>query len=233
MQKVSVILPVYNGARYIAESVTSVLNQTFTDFELIIINDGSSDNTSEILKTFTDSRIVLIQRENRGLIDTLNEGLAFAHGEYVARMDADDVMLPERLAKQVAYLDDHPRVAVLGGWAEVINESGEKIGFYDYPPTDYHKLRTYILKSNPFIHSTVMFRREVILRAGGYRQYRHIEDYELWTRVVFKYQGTNLPEPLIKYRVHLESITSKNRYRMLLLGILVRLLALQRFAFRF
>lgn len=233
MPKVSVILPVYNGERFVRESIESVLGQTFTDFELIIINDGSTDGTGEILNSFTDSRIVLIERENRGLIDTLNEGLSFAHGEYVARIDADDVMLPERLAKQVAYLDEHPKVTVLGGWAEIINETGEVVGSYKYPPIGRKGLRAYVLKHNPFIHPTVIFRREAILRLGGYRQYRHIEDYELWTRVLAKYRGANLPEILIKYRVHGESVTSRHRYQMLITGILIRLLALRRLILRF
>lgn len=233
MPKVSVILPVYNGERFVRESIESVLGQTFTDFELIIINDGSTDGTGEILNSFTDPRIVLIERENRGLVDTLNEGLSFAHGEYVARIDADDVMLPERLAKQVAYLDEHPKVAVLGGWAEIINGAGEVIGSYKYPPTGKGGLRAYILKHNPLIHPTVMYRRDAILRVGGYRQYRHIEDYELWTRVLAKYRGANLPEIIIKYRVHGGSITSKHRYQMLITGILIRLLALRRLVLRF
>ncbi|MEI6494712.1 MAG: glycosyltransferase [bacterium] len=233
MPKVSVILPVYNSAHYIREAIESVLAQTFTDFEFIIIDDGSTDGTTDILKELTDPRITLINRENRGLVDSLNEGLAFAHGEYVARMDADDIMAPERLAKQVHYLDNNVHIAIVGSWAETIDHNGNKLGLYNYPPVSRKGLRAYILKHNPFIHSTVMFRREVILRVGGYRHYQYIEDYELWTRVIAKYRGANLPEALTKYRIHSNSVTSKHRYRMLLAGILIRLLALRRLVLRF
>jgi len=121
MSKVSVIMSVYNGEKFLSQAIESILSQTFIDFEFIIINDGSHDGSLDIIRSYHDQRMKLISRENRGLISSLNEAISLANGQYLARMDADDVSLPERLARQVSFLDNHSEIAVCGTWAEVIN----------------------------------------------------------------------------------------------------------------
>ncbi len=234
MPKISVIMSVYNGDKYLREAVESILNQTYKDFEFIIINDGSTDDSLGILKNFQieDSRIKFVSRENKGLIESLNEGVKVAQGEYIVRIDADDVSLPERLQKQLKYVIDND-LAVCGTWAEGIDENGDKIYNMDYPPVA-GKVRSFTLLHNPFIHPSVIFRKDVFEKVGGYRKFfKYIEDYELWTRIVFKYKTGNIPEALLKYRMHDGQITRKNNLAMRVRGIFVRILALYRFVFRF
>ena len=227
-------MSVYNGEKYLEEATESILNQSFRDFEFIIINDGSIDKTQEILEGFQrrDKRIRVVSRANKGLIYSLNEGVKMAQGEYIVRMDADDVSRPKRLEKQLKYAQDNG-LMICGSWAEGADSQGKKVRDMNYPP-DTGKIRTYALLHNPFIHPSVMFRKDVFEKVGGYRQFfKHIEDYELWTRIVFKYKTGNIPEILLNYRFHGEQITNKNNLVMRLKGILVRILALYRFLFRF
>lgn len=224
MPQISVVMSVYNGEKYLKEAIESILSQSYKDFEFIIINDGSTDNSLNIINEYKqkDPRIKVISRENKGLIESLNEGVKMAEGEYIARMDADDVSLSNRLEKQLKYAQEGGFV-VCGTWAEGMV----------YPP-NFDQIKRFTLLHNPFIHPTVMFRKDVFKKVGGYRKFfKHIEDYELWTRIVFKYKTGNIPEVLLKYRVHEEQITKKNNVRMRLTGILVRMLALWRFVFRF
>ena len=227
--KISVVLPVYNAEAYVGKAIESILHQTYADFELIIINDGSTDQSLEIVQSYTDSRIKIVSRENKGLISSLNEGFALARGKYVARMDADDIALPQRFEKQVALLDVMPSVALCGTWVDVIDAQGVVKGDYAYPPIDTKAIRTYTLRHNPFIHPTVMLRKNVFEKVGGYRSvFKHVEDYELWTRIVFAYDVANIPEKLLHYRVSGESITRKNQIAMRLRGMWVRVLAMWR-----
>lgn len=230
MPKISVVMSVYNGEKYLREAVESVLNQSFKDFEFIIINDGSSDKSLEILKEFQqkDERIKLVSRENKGLIYSLNEGVKMAQGEYIARMDVDDVSVPNRLEKQLKYAQDND-LAMCGTWAEGIDSLGNKVKNMDYPPTNISYIRKDIFLHNPFIHPSVMFRKDIFEKVGGYKDfYKYIEDYELWTRIVFKYKTGNIPEVLLKYRLHEDQITRKKRLTMLLKGIMIRVLCLIR-----
>jgi len=234
MPQISIVMSVYNGEKYLKQAVESILSQTFTDFEFIIIDDGSTDKSLEILKEFQqkDERIKLISRENKGLIYSLNEGVKMAQGEYIARLDADDVSDLNRLEKQLKYAKDNDLV-VCGTWAECIDNLGNRVNDMDYPPS-IDKIKTFTLLHNPFIHSSVMFRKDVFEKVGGYKPFfKHIEDYELWTRIVFKYKTGNIPEALLKYRLHEEQITNKNNFEMRVRGLLVRILALCRFIFRF
>lgn len=229
MPKISVIMSVYNGEKYLSPAVESILNQTYRDFEFIIINDGSVDKTQDILEEFQkqDNRIKIVSRTNKGLVYSLNEGVSLARGEYIVRMDADDVSAPERLQKQLEYVQRHDLV-VCGTWAEEINTLGNKIKELKYPPST-EKIKFYTLLHNPFIHSSVMFRKDVFEKVGGYRAFfKHIEDYEFWTRIVFKYKTGNITEPLLKYRIHEEQITRKKKGVMFIKGILVRFLCLIR-----
>ncbi|GHU05641.1 hypothetical protein FACS1894205_5940 [Alphaproteobacteria bacterium] len=199
--KVSVLLPAYNAEKYIAEAIQSILDQTFTDFEFIIINDGSKDNTVKIIRQFVDPRIIFIDNEqNSGLIAALNQGLDLARGEYIARMDADDISLPTRFAKQVAFMDANQDVGVLGSWVQWFGDDcGERVlrrdsavGFFE------------VLRDCPVAHPTVMLRKSVFdkydLRYDS--DYVNCEDYELWSRAIYYTKIVNLPEILLKYRRH-------------------------------
>lgn len=232
MIQLSVVMSVYNGEKFLSEAVSSILNQTLRDFEFIIIDDGSTDKSLEILNKFAgvDERIKLISWENKGLIYSLNEGVKMAQGEYIARMDADDISIPNRLEKQLKYAQEKG-LAVCGTWASMINEDGEDIGIMDYPPS-VKGIKSYTLSHNPFIHSSVIFRKDVFEKVGGYnKRFKYIEDYELWSRIVFKYKTSNIQESLLKYRKHDKQITRRNNVEMRLKGIIVRLLILYRFLF--
>ncbi len=229
MPKISVIMPVYNGGKYLKEAIQSVLDQTYNDFEFIILDDGSTDGSTRIVESFSDDRIKLVKLGHGGIVSTLNEGLKISSGEYVIRSDADDVSLPERFEKLLNYMEANKQVGVCGSWATSINNKDEIIGEMKYPPIQNNEIKKYSLLHNPFIHPSVIFRKEVVLGVGGYRNFKHNEDYELWTRVLRKKNGHNIPEPLIKYRIHLDQITKKANFKMRLNGIYVRILALIRY----
>jgi glycosyltransferase involved in cell wall biosynthesis len=201
MPKVSVLLPVYNGERYIVQSVESILKQSYRDFELIVINDGSTDRTSYLIKGISDTRIVLIEQENQGLTWTLNNTLKVIKGEYIARQDADDLSHPERFFRQVEFLDSHPEVGLVGSVCLCLDEEGEVIG--QTPPlTDAKRLKKILMeRGNPFVHGSVMFRKECIGKVGGYRvEMDRAEDYDLWLRISEYYEIAKLKEPLYLWR---------------------------------
>lgn len=209
MPKISVIMPAYNAEKYIAEAIESILGQTFGDFEFIILNDCSTDRTEEIIRSYTDSRIVYLKNEqNMGVAATLNRGLSVAKGEYIARMDADDISLPERFEKQVAFLDKDPAVAVLGTGLERFDASGS-LGILQ-PATDPEQMHIDLLFSCGLAHPSVMMRASAVRELGGYDlAFEGLEDYELWCRVARKYQVTTLPEVLLRYRIHSAQVTKK------------------------
>jgi glycosyltransferase involved in cell wall biosynthesis len=205
---VSVVMPVYNGGRYLPEAIESILNQTFSHFELIIIDDGSIDNSWDILTTYAaqDSRIVLSRNpENIKLIKTLNRGLSLARGQYIARMDADDISLPERLERQVAYLQRHPEVGLLGTGYYRLNDEGKRS--LRQPPLTDTEIRWKLLFGNIWCHPSIMFRSQ-LFETGElvYRLFTHAEDYELWTRLLQHTCGATLRVPLVIYRVHDSSV---------------------------
>lgn len=210
--KVSVVMPVYNGELYLQQAVDSILNQTFTDFEFIIVNDGSIDNSFEILQSYHDTRIKLINNQkNVGIIESLNKGLEIAKGRYIARMDADDVSLPERLQFQVSYLKTNREIALLGTWAQLIDKNGKVLGSI-CPPTDPLMLKWRMLFGNNIIHSSVMFVADKIREIGGYNKLLHAEDYDLWSRIMIRYNISQLPQTLIQLRNHSEQISAKYPY---------------------
>lgn len=198
MPKVSVILPVYNEEKRLASAVKSILNQTFTDFEFLIINDGSKDKTDDVIHSFSDNRIRLINNEkNIGLVRTLNKGIFLAQGEYMARIDADDLALPTRLEKQVNYLEQNSEVAVLGT-AAYHNDEIRKEKFIRIPPMNDYAIKCEMVKYVPLEHSSIMVRTSVMKEVGGYdEKFDDIEDLELWIRIGRKYKLANLSEPLI------------------------------------
>ena len=205
--KISVVMSVYNGDKYLKESIQSILNQTFKEFELIIINDGSIDKSEDIIKEFSDNRIIYLKnKKNKGLIYSLNYGLSKAKGKYIARMDADDICYLNRFEVQYRYLEENLDVYLVGGQAK--NFSLDKKEKMTKMPLEYERIKEKILFSNPFIHPTVMFRREIYDNGFFYNSdLKGAEDFGLWQEIIYKYKCINLPNILIKYRVLLTSET--------------------------
>jgi len=198
---ISVILPVYNGALYLREAIESILNQTYTNFEFIIINDGSKDNSEEIIKSYNDNRIIYISQKNIGLAATLNIGIKISKGKYIARMDQDDISLPERFEKQIDFLEKNKDYDILGTWAKIFPDKTNK-RFHKHP-TDNIKLKYFLLFNNPFVHSSVMIRKSVFEKIGLYSEDKNRqppEDYELWSRIARVSKIANIPEVLLNYR---------------------------------
>lgn len=199
---VSVILPVYNGALWLKDAIQCVLDQTFKDFELIIINDGSKDNSWNIIRSFSDPRIKPHNQENIGLASTLNHGIQLASGIYIARQDQDDWMHPDRLNAQIKFLDHHPDYAAVGTWAE-IRQDNNPTNRYHRHPTQNEALQFELLFDNPFVHSSMLLRREALVQIGGYStdiNRQPPEDYELWSRLARLYKVANLNSVLTAYR---------------------------------
>ncbi len=211
--RVSVILPVYNGAWFLSGAIDSILSQTWRDFELLIIDDGSTDDTPAILNEYAarDDRIrVETLPENQGIVAALNRGCALAQGHYLARMDADDVSLPDRLHKQAEVLDRHPEIGVVGASVQWIDEHGTP-GRIVHPPASPGVIRWRIHFASPIAHSAVMMRKTVFEQAGGYAEgSAPAEDYDLWQRISTITDLVNLPDVLLLYRVWSGSITSQH-----------------------
>lgn len=201
---VSVILAVYNQLDSVEEAVNSIRNQTYTAWELVIVDDGSTDGTADKLAALEreDPRIRLLRNPvNRGLGASLNLGWTQARGTLIARMDADDVSLPGRLARQVAFMNDHPEVAVLGGGAELVDRAGRCLGIA-LRPECHEELAARIFREVPHIHPTVMMRRHFLEEMGGYdARVVRAEDSDLWLRAYRRFRLHNLREPLIRYRL--------------------------------
>ena len=222
--KISVVMSVYNGEKHLRESIESILNQTFTDFEFIIVNDGSTDNSLEIIKSYDDERIKIINNEeNIGLTKSLNKAIKQARGVYIARQDADDISLSNRLELQFKFLEKHPEVALLGTGIYVIDENGDEIEKRIMHPNPKRSL----LKGNRFIHGSVMFRKSVIDELGAYNEtLRYSQDYELWLRLSKEYDVRNLTVPLYKLRMHKSSILSRKVEEQQMYAVLARKLAM-------
>lgn len=211
---VTVLMSVYNGCPYVHAAVASILEQTFTDFEFMILDDGSTDETAAVLDTFDDPRIRrLVHPTNRGLTASLNEGLALARGRYIARQDADDLSQPDRLARQVAFLESHPEVSVVGAQARLIDPQGRPIRtrMLTQPLSDVG-VRFKLMFDGPLIHSAVMFRRKTVYDgAGGYdAAWPTNQDYELWSRLA--QEGcvmVNLPDVLLDHRHHVHRVSAR------------------------
>jgi glycosyltransferase involved in cell wall biosynthesis len=206
---VSFLLAVYNGAAYLAEAIESILAQTYTNFECIIVNDGSTDASPQIIAEYAakDSRIVVLNApQNQGLIASLNWGVATAKGEYIARLDADDIALPHRLATQVAYLAANPEVVLLGTGAEIIDEKGNFLHTQHYHKAQ-EAMRVHLLFHNIFIHSSVMV-KTAILREFPFQNEDYLaEDYAVWLKIAEKYKVAMLYDALVKHRTHETNIT--------------------------
>lgn len=199
---VSVVIPVFNAAQYVAEALTSITMQDYGGpMEIIVLDDASTDGSPARIEALGDARIRLIRSEkNRGIVWQLNHGFALARGKYIVRMDADDISLPGRIAKQVTFMESHPRVAACGTWMEVFGRQN----FVWQPPTASADLRLYALKNSPLAHPTVILRKSVLDEHQlSYRQeFLYVEDYELWNRLAEVAEIATLPEVLLRYRMH-------------------------------
>jgi hypothetical protein len=207
--RVSVILPVRNGGAYLPLAVGSVLTQSAGDFELLVIDDHSQDGAVEALEA-SDARLRRLVNPGRGLVDALNFGLAEARGEFIARMDADDIALPDRLARQIAFLDRRPEIAVVGAQVAFIDATGQPTGERTHFPTDPAAVAAALMTRGCVLkHPSVLARREVMRGAGGYRAaVAKAEDYDLWLRLSEHHRLANLPETLLNYRVHANQIST-------------------------
>ena len=220
--RVSVVLPVWNGERYLAAAIQSILDQSFAAFELLIVDDGSTDQTLSIAQRYAakDARIELLRIEHGGIANALNAGFQRARAPYVARMDADDIALPSRLQTQIAYLDSHPRCVVVGCDTEVIDESEHVLGTISFPIA--HAALVDLLLSgggSPFAHPAVVVRTDAVRAVGGYRpEHCPSEDYALWLQLMDSGDFASIPECLLRYRLHRDSICARDQHLQVING---------------
>lgn len=222
----SVIMPVYNAERFLAEAIESILTQTFANFEFIIIDDGSQDRSGAIINRYgeRDKRIRAFHQENCGLVQTLNRGIELARAPLIGRMDADDVSLPRRFELQLERIRTQPKLAVVGGFVNIVDQSGGFVRLGDYP-IGGEALRRFLLDGAPLAHPTVVMRRRVLVTMGGYRgAYKHAEDYDLWLRIDSAgHEIENVPIPVLNYRQHGESVSLRHRRQQELATLVARL----------
>ena len=222
-------MPVFNADEYVEEAISSVREQTLTDWELVAVDDGSDDKSRAILERLAgkDARIrVLTGEVNEGIAAALNKGWRAARSEYIARLDADDVALPERLSQQVAFLDANVSVVAVGGAAIRIDANGRELATVAYP-TDSSTIRATLLRQNCLAHPSVTLRRSALEEVGGYR-FDHIEDYDLWLRLSERHDLANLPDPMILYRLHAKQVSVRVLAEQTRRGLIVRAAAHER-----
>lgn len=207
---VSVLMAVYNGRKYLAEAIDSILAQTFPDFEFIIIDDGSSDGSAELVGEYArkDPRVRLIVQPNMGLTRSLNKGIGLARGRYLARMDGDDIALPTRFEKQVAFLDAHPDHVMIGSQVLLIDPEGDPLCNKAQTQYGHEAIESALLdKGWPMVHPAVMIRTQTLREMGGYdERYRTNQDHDLFLRLCERGKVENLPDVLVKYRQHFSSV---------------------------
>lgn len=215
-------MTVYNGEAYVRAAVDSILAQSFTDFELLVIDDGSTDQSVAVVESYRDPRIILHRNlRNIGQTPSLNVGIRMARGKYLARLDCDDISLPERLKKQVTFMEQHPEVGVCGTGIKFMFQTSppsflrEKLlslvanlFFIHFPVTDQEMQATLLFKP-PFYHPTVMIRLDVLKKHGIYynETFRYCQDFDLWSRLAAVTAFANIPEPLLLYRIHAQQMT--------------------------
>ena len=210
--KVTVLMSVYNGEKYLREAVDSILGQTFKDFEFLIVNDGSTDKSGEILESYNDPRIEIINNnKNIGISKSRNKGLRIARGKYIAVMDADDISLPRRLEKEVEFLEQNRNMGLVGTDYLIINEKGKVIHAVRCI-NGYRELKIKLLEGNQFAHGSIMFKKECTKKVGFYREeFMLALDYDLILRISEKFEVSNIPEFLYKWRINIESVSVKKK----------------------
>ena len=231
---VSVLMPVRDGERFLRDAIESLQKQTLRDFELIVVDDGSRDATPAILAEIAhaDPRIAIVRQQPMGLVAALNRGIASVRTPFIARLDADDISLPDRLARQVEAAHGDPGLGLLGSYAEEIDERGRVLGIRK-PPMNHNSLIESLKRGNPFIHSTILVRTELVRACGGFREaLAGAEDYDLWLRIAERARVANLPETLVRYRVHAQTVTERRKVRMAFSVRLARRAAAEREAGR-
>lgn len=210
MVDITLLLPVYNGERYLRETLQSLLSQTYTEFELLIVDDGSTDSSADIIRSFADPRIRLLKNPERlKLSGALNRGMKEAKGRYIARMDADDIALPRRLQQQFAYMEVHPEIGICGTAIEIFGKERPRRDVY---PASSAAIKAYGLFDCPFCHPSVMMRKDMFLEHDLWYdgEYYPTEDYELWARAIELFPTVNLDEVLLRYRIHESSMTGSD-----------------------
>ncbi len=211
----SIIMPVYNAEAYLREAVESILAQSYTDYELIIVEDGSTDSSPEIIERFNDSRIrVLYNDGNKGIVYTRNLGMANACGRYIAPFDADDIAHPEKYAKQIQFLEENPEYGLLGTWAKLIDKNGKPLREkwkVNAPP---ERIPAILLFRNYFVQSSVVIRRKAIPAKGYEKDLDAVEDYKMWTLIASNWKAWNYPEYLVKYRIHEQGVSIREEERI-------------------
>lgn len=201
------VMPLFNADKYVGEAVESILSQSYTQFELIIVNDASTDKSADCVTQILDRRIVFVENEkNLGIVASRNRGLALAKGKYIAILDSDDIALPDRLEKQVAFLEDHPDYGICGSYYHVINSTGKKILSFKVPVSSADN-KTFLLFNVPFCHSTIMMPAVLAKRFAYKDGFDIIEDYEIAHRIAKEYKIGNLPKYTTLYRVHGNNIS--------------------------
>lgn len=209
---VSILLPVYNAEKYLAKTLQSLLDQSFRSFEVVAMDDGSTDRSIEVLCGFPDPRIRIEKNErNLGVIATLNRGISLCRGEFIARMDADDIADPARLEKQVRYMQQNPACILVGTGRTAIDENGRPIASFNRPATGSALIRWKLLTGNFITHPTVMLRKDALRLPLFEEKYRHAEDYAAWLKLSCSGDLEILSEKLLQYRFHPESVSQKNK----------------------
>jgi glycosyltransferase involved in cell wall biosynthesis len=211
---VSVLMPVYNGEAFIRQSIECILNQTYSDFEFIIVNDGSTDKTLDIINSFNDQRIILINQQNSGVAKALNKGLKHSSGKYIARLDADDLCTPDRLEIQLNFIKNNPEYIAIGSDVNYIDEEGNFIFRYYNPAYEYEEIKKNILGCCPFVHSSVIFLKQPVIEIGGYPEKAHsFEDHLLWAKIIKHGKIYNMKNVLVSYRFNISSVTIDEKDR--------------------
>jgi glycosyltransferase involved in cell wall biosynthesis len=211
---ITVLMPAYNAEKYISEAIRSVLDQTFTEFELLIINDGSTDATEQIINTFNDPRIRFINQTNQGIAAALNIGLLNARAGLIARFDADDICLSQRLEKQFTFLNAHPDYVLTGTDAVYVDMNGDFVFTPDHPAYSNEEIRKLPLEICPFSHVTVLYKKQAVIDAGMYDINAHsFEDHLLWHKLIKTGKVCNLQEVLVKVRFNPGSLTIDDKWR--------------------
>jgi glycosyltransferase involved in cell wall biosynthesis len=228
MPEVTLVMTVFNGELFLPAALESIMAQSMRDFAIIVVNDGSTDRTAEILEEYAgrSKRMQIVHQQNTGIVDAANRACTLVRTPYIARMDADDISLPDRLERQLSFLQRRREVALLGGAAEFINESGDVLFAVDVP-THQDEIKALLPERNVFVHSAVVMRRDALLAVGGYRRAFSdtAGDYDLWLRLVERYEAANLPEVIVRYRVHRRQTTTMRLEEQTLAALGARLSA--------